>query len=392
MIRVGLAAALCVAMGLLVGCQRAAIAVGQARLTSTGRVLVAAPGQAYHPATSHRVHDGDRIKVVDGHATLTRHDGGSLELRPGTELRFATAPVLLTGQVLAVSGSAPFDIQSAGTTLTVTGGAARILRDLAVTVGTYRGTVTIDSAGRTLSVPALRQATAVGLGVLPARPSPLSYRDDDLWDRRYLGIAIELADQLQARSDGFSSALSPGAGQSAGFYRVLLPSLAAQPQFVPALVDGRHSPGETLVGATLAETGHRGSFAQRWNQVFSFRDDGATWGLVAMDQAVTDVVKVTGSIDAALGRSLVFANPTTVPVAAAVTAPASPAVTSVSPVSPSKVPSPTTTVPGTKLPTPQLPQPLLPTPQLPTPTTGTPLDGILDPLTATVNQLLGVLN
>ena len=58
---------------------------------------------------------------------------------------------------------------------------------------------------------------------------------------------------------------------------------------------------DTLVGAAITLEGTRGTFAERWAAVFTFRDEGAEWGLVAMDQGVARV-PLLNAIDAAISR------------------------------------------------------------------------------------------
>ncbi|MBV9936300.1 MAG: hypothetical protein JO367_18540, partial [Actinobacteria bacterium] len=382
--RVFWAAALCVATVVLVGCNRSSPSPRAAQLRVDGRVQLDTPRQLFQlTAGKHTVHYGDRVKVLSGSAVLDRGDGGTLELRRDTEIRFDAHPALLAGSALAIAGDQPLVVEAAGSSLSVNRGAARLTRTLAVSAASYTGAVTIESVGQTLDVPALREASIATAGVLPAHVNPMSYDEHNEWDRRYLGVAIELADQLQARSDGLTSTLQPGEGRSSGFFSTVLPALAHERDFKPALLSVARAPGETLIGATLAEVGRQGTFAQRWTRAFDFRDEGATWGLVALDQGITDVTKVTGNLDAAIGRApLLLAAP------APVAAPTAPAVV-VAPaaVAPTKPTTPTTPKPapvvGGPL-TPPVTVPDVPTVQLPQPATGTPLDQVLDPLTETV--------
>jgi hypothetical protein len=385
MIRVSLAAAACVAAMFLVGCNRGGIPGDQARLSVDGQVQVDSARRLLQLSSgTHMLTVGDRVRVLSGTAALKRADGGTIELRRGSEVRFAPNPALLAGSALAVSGDGPLVVEAAGTKLAVTRGAARVTRTLAVTAAAYTGTLTIDSYGRTLEVPALREGSVPAAGVVPAHARPIAYSAADEWDRRYLGVAIELADQLQARSDGLTSSLASGEGRSAGFYRTVLPALAGERQFVTGLVQPARQPGETLIGATLVEIGRQGTFAQRWTRAFGFRDEGASWGLVALDQGVNDVTRVTGDLDAAIGRApLLLAAPAPARVGAGLAAPVAPvtkpAVTpsTSAPTRPSKTPrTPPVTTPG---------QPVT----VPPPTTGTPLDPLLDPLTEILNKLLG---
>src|SRR5581483_9685981 len=224
MSRVFWTAALCAATAMLVGCNRSSPGPSAARLKVDGQVQLDTPRQLFELTSGkHTVHYGDRIKVLSGSAVLERGDGGTLELRRDTEIRFDAHPALLAGSTLAAAGKEPLVVEAAGSSLSVDRGAARLTRTLAVSAASYTGALTIESVGQTLEVPALREATVATAGVLPAHLSPISYNGHNTWDRRYLGVAIELADQLQARSDGLTSTLEPGEGTSAGFYSTVLP-------------------------------------------------------------------------------------------------------------------------------------------------------------------------
>jgi hypothetical protein len=386
-------AALAVACVALVACNGGRPSAGTARLKVDGQVQLDTSRQLLQLSSGkHTVHSGDRVKVISGSAVLERADGGTLELRRGSELRFGADPALLAGSALAVAGDDPLVVEAAGSKLSVDKGAARLTRTLAVSAASYRGSVSVDSLGQVIDVPALREVSIPGAGLVPARVSPISYADSDAWDRRYLGVAIELADQLQARSEGLTASLGAGEGHSAGFFRTVLPALSGERDFQPALLQRTRAPGETLVGATLADLGKQGTFAERWARTFSFRDDGATWGLVALDQGINDVTNLTDNLDEAIGRA---------PLLLAAPAPAPVAVNEV-PVGPvadlnkrETVPSPTastvTAPPPPRAVTPPVTVPSVPPVILPPPNTGTPLDPLLDPLTQTVNKLLGVL-
>jgi len=386
-------AALAVACVALVACNRGGPSAGTARLKVDGQVQLDTSRQLFQLSSGkHTVHQGDRVKVISGSAVLERADGGTLELRRGSEVRFGDDPTLLAGSALAVAGDHPLVVEAAGSKLSVDKGAARLTRTLAVSAASYRGAVSVNSLGQLIDVPALREVSIPAAGLVPAHVSPISYAESDPWDRRYLGVAIELADQLQARSEGLTSSLSPGEGQSAGFFRTVLPALSRERDFQPALLQRTRAPGETLVGATLVELGKQGTFAERWTRAFSFRDDGATWGLVALDQGINDVTKVTGSLDEAIGRApLLLAAPAPAPLAVN-EVPVGPVADLSKPetVNPQPVRTPVTP-PPTGVITPPGTVPTVPPVTVPPPATGTPLDPLLDPLTQTVNKLLGVL-
>ena len=128
--------------------------------------------------------------------------------------------------------------------------------------------MSVESAGQSLAVPALRQADVPAVGLVPSRPVPLIYRDSDTWDRRFLGDWIDLGRDLESSSRGLTGELPAGDRPSTVFYRRLVPGLRSQPAFTPGLLGRGHDPGETVVGAAITVTGRRGVFAQRWDGVY----------------------------------------------------------------------------------------------------------------------------
>jgi hypothetical protein len=292
-----------VALGIAPGCSRRGLGQDEARLTGSGNVEASSADRAWHEVTSGTtLHRGERVRVRSGSARLQLSDDRSIELRGGSTVELDRVPRLVAGDALATSPATPLHVSVAGTDARIANGAARLQRGLAVVIATYQGEVQLDSAGRTLQVPALRQAVVTAAGLIPDRPAPLAYDALDGWDRRFLGDAIDLGAELVARSRGFTAQLSPGEGRTAGFYRQLIPALEREPDFTQRMVDDSHSPGELLVGAAISTEGTRGRFAERWSQVFQFRDDGAAWGLVALDQQVNRSPLLTG-VDAAIGRA-----------------------------------------------------------------------------------------
>lgn len=292
-------------------CSRDGLDPGEARLrVSRGaEVVVEAPGTAAERVVGNRTFPaGTTVTVVGGTAWLELASGPELELRRGSEVRLGRRPSLLRGDLLVSStGDEPLTVRAAGSEVSVRG-AARLSRDLAVSAASYRGRLRLSSAGRSLDVPALRQGDIPSLGVVPSRPVPLDYDPDDQWDRRFLGEAIELGDELEAKSEGFTSSLRVNEGTTPGYFRLLVPALEAEPGFGPPLLTDGRPPGETLVGATIAVSAEQGSFVTRWRNVFAFRDEGAPWGLVALDQKVDDSGALVQSLDAAIGRAnLAFA-------------------------------------------------------------------------------------
>jgi hypothetical protein len=287
----------------LVGCSNSTLGPGEARLNvSSGRAQVATTGKSWHTAHSdQRLHRNDRVRALSGLSEVRFSSDRTVELRDGSELQVLPQPALMKGDVLATAKGTPLTVNAGNADAQVRGGAVHVSRALGVTAASYAGAVTVTSAGRDLVVPALRQAGVPGPGLVPAAPTPLDYRADNPWDRRYLGDAIDLGDELQARSEGFTAQLAPSEGHTAGFYRLLLPALENEPAFSQALLPPDMSPGETLVGAAITVQGKDGNFLDRWQSVFGFRAEGARWGLVALDQHVTRA-PLLGAVDDALGR------------------------------------------------------------------------------------------
>ena len=388
------ALAIGLALGVLVlgasGCSKKKLQPGEARLTVSGRVLLTERGKDTRPVEkATTIHYGDRVKVVSGTARIEVHDGVAYDLRCGvigcaesSDFRLASDPTLEGGDVLVTTKQAPVLIHAAGSEVEVTG-AARVDRSLAVTAAVYQGSAVLRSGGRPFTVRALRQATVPAIGVLPTAASPLAYDDSDEWDRRFLGAAMAFGRELEARGRAFGPNVRPGEGRTAGFYKQLLPPLDDEAAFDTSLLTVNRPPGETLVGATIAVVGKTSSFLDRWRAVFGFRDEGAAWGLVALDQGVTDGPALVSSLDAAIGRApLRFSGPTVVA--------AGPTTTTTTPsgggggATTTTRPSPTTTTTTTT-------QPPGPGGPVPTPTTGTPVDPLVAPVVDTLNGLLNPL-
>ena len=239
-----------VAALVLTGCRRES---GEAlgRLEVDGQAEVTQPDGAVRAVTGGRtLRAGDQVRVLDGTATLSLGQGRALELRRDSVVRLVledspgggTTPQghLLAGDVLVLAADQLATVVAGDTEVDVTTGAARVSTGLAVTVSTYQGAAGVRTGGRAASVPALRQVSVPAPG-LPSRATPLLFEAGHPWDRRYLGDAIELGNQLGSRSLGFSAQLSPGQG-TAAFYRQILPGLAAQP-FDESLLDPAMAPG-----------------------------------------------------------------------------------------------------------------------------------------------------
>jgi hypothetical protein len=297
-----------------------------ARLSVQGRARVASRGGPERPVGGTRtLHAGDTVKLEVGSAVIRLSGDRRLDLRGGTSITLdaiggtvrTRASLADGGDVLVTGGTDPLTLDAGDATASVIGGAARVRRAPALSVRSYTARTTVAAGGRSLSVPPLRQVTVGAGGALPDRPTALVFDSKDDWDQRFLGDAIDLGNQLVARSRGFTAQLGPTEGRSTGFYRQILPALDRETSFDVAQV-GDRPPGEALVGLAIAVQGTRGSFAERVRDIFAFHDDGAAWGLVALDQGVSRAPLLQG-VDEALGRqpaaSAALAPPTTAPPA-----------------------------------------------------------------------------
>jgi hypothetical protein len=366
---------------------------GGGRLEVDGTAVVERAGGDEEVVTGGTdVGPGDRVRVTDGTARLAVR-GGTLELRAAhgdaedSTVMIGEVPELEAGAVL-VTTDRSMSLSSAGTDVHVGAGAATVSRTLGVSIATYQGASRIDSAGQERDVPALRELAVPALGRPPRAALPLAYDASDPWDRRYLAGAIELGERLEALARGYTDNLAPGEGTTVAFYRSVLPGLADEPDLTSDLLEPARPAGETLVGAAITELGERGSFAERWRATFGFRDEGAAWGLVALDQGV-DRTPLLGSVELALEASpLPFED---APSPAAPDEPPAPA--------PAPDPAPTTTAPPPPAPTTTAPPPPAPTTTAPSEPAEVPggsdddgtLSPALEPVVEPTNELLGGL-
>ncbi len=356
------------------------------------RVLIGERGQGLKLAEGRRtVHLGAQVKVLEGAASIDLGDGGRVDVRSGSEVELNAPLSLVAEDLLVTSGNKPLKVAVGGSEVTVDG-VARLTRDLAVSAASYRGALTIRSAARSLRVPALRQSDVPSLGVLPAEAEPLRYDTGDAWDRRFLSQAMDLGEQLEARSRGFTNQLRAGSGSTPGFYRILLPELENEPAFGAELIPEDAVPGDTLIGAAITVSGRIGTFAERWADVFTFRNAGAAWGLVALDQQVNDADALVHTVDLAIGSQPVAFAPSPGTAAAVVDRSPAPAADTATPppTSPARTPgAPVAPVPAA----PAAEKPLIKLPELPEliPPPDPNAPGLLTPLLNVVTDTLGGL-
>ena len=346
---------------------------------------------------------GDGVEAVKGTITIDVHGGAQLEGRAGTgdvegtKVRIPAPgqPAELVVGELLVSAAHGVDVEADGNRVRLEPGvdspsAARLSRSLAVGAGVYRGTATVDSAGQRRTVPALREIEVPALGRPPSEPAPLKLSSDDPWDRRYLGAAIDLGRRLEDLSKSYTATLRRTDARTVGFYRSLLPALAAETTFTQEMLPLSRDQGEILVGGAIAALGRKAPFTDRWNQVFDFRDQGAAWGIIALDQGVSQDPLLTDLDSAVNGTGFEFAQPTGArPRGSTSRTTAPPGTTQ---------PGPGTTQPPTTSPPPPTSTPIPTTPTIPPivppvtpPTVPQPGVGPADNLVDTVNQVVGGL-
>jgi hypothetical protein len=294
-----------------------------ATMRTTGVVTVGSHAISGGPVPVRR---GDLITVQKGTASISLPGSSHIDLRTGSVLSLADVPTLVAGDLLATSGASPVRIDTTIGEVTVSG-VARLHRDLALSVGTFKGVATI-AAGRTVALPALTQDTIPTVSVTPV-PTPLRLNSADEWDQRLMGTAIEITNQLDSASRYVNANVSPASASSAFYVRDLrqLAGVHLDEQLLRSVgINGSSpAPGDVLDAAAIALSG-TGDFSMRWKSAFALRAAGAQWGVIALDEAANPagvVQLVQGAVNGTVsGVALVAASPASAPHAPA--APATP--------------------------------------------------------------------
>ncbi|MEA3054633.1 MAG: putative surface-exposed virulence protein [Actinomycetota bacterium] len=284
------------------------------RLRLDGRASVTtAKGTRTLSGGSHDVDSGDRVRMLSGTGVLELPHDGKVLLRAGKHasiVRAATAPQIVDGDAVVEAAGGGGRFSAGGVDVALDEGAVRVQRRLSVTVAVYRGHATVRSAGRELAggLDELRQISIQATGQVPRDRSPLLYDDaaPDPWDRQFLGEAIDLGRDLERRSRGLTGQLGPRVQVDAALLDRVLPPLADHDVALARVETS--SPGEAVIGGAIAvESAATNDVSAAWNDVFDFRDAGARWGLVALDQRVKRDA-LNARLDDAAGRSpLLFA-------------------------------------------------------------------------------------
>lgn len=341
----------------------------------------------------HRLSPGDELRVTDGSATLGLPGDSSLELRAGRRrstdsvLEVGVVPTLIDGYALLVADGDEGRVRAGAATVSLRDGAARVRRSTGVSVGVYDGDAVVAAHGLERDVPALRQLSVSDASTIPRRAAPLVFDRENLdpWDRRYLGGAVALGAELDRLSAAVTRRVPLGSTTGAAL-REVVPALADEAVLDRVQVPAGRTTGETVVGASIA-AGADGEFLERWEAVFDFREQGADWGLVALDQEAgrDDVVAVLDSVlEEAVDGPIVVAAPTLVGPTGTTAGPAAPAPT---PTTAPPAPPPSTTPPPSA---PEEPEPTSPTPPPPPPLLE-PIEGLLGPAAESTGTVVATL-
>ena len=274
---------------------------GTARLEATGLVEVSVGGAPFVKASHGRTLGArDQVRVIDGSAVLQLPHNSKVELRSGSALTVngSAEPELGLddGDLLVDTGQGDTVGIDGGTSVISVAGSAKLRRGVSLAAGVYEGTARFQRNDQGLTVPQYRQAAVVGTGILPAAPEPLSLSASDEWDRRELGPVMALDEQLTLYARSFEA--DAPASPAPDFYKGLSAPVADLP-LTPELLGGR-APGENLIGFTLVGL-TQGDFLTRFQQVFGFRSQGASWGLVAADRNV-NATPILNDLEEALGK------------------------------------------------------------------------------------------
>jgi hypothetical protein len=277
------------------------VEAGTARLEPSGLVEVSVAGAPYVRASHGRtLRAQDQVRVIDGRAVLELPKS-KVELRAGSVLTInGDVPVPLSlddGDLLVESGRGDTVAVDGGTALVRVAGSAKLRRGVSLAAGVYTGTARLERNDQGLTVSQYRQAAVVGTGILPPAAEPLSLAPSDEWDRRMLGPVMALDEQLMLITKAFEADAPASVGPDT--YKEWVPRAAALP-LTPELLTGR-AVGENLIGVTLVAL-DKGDFTSRFQAIFGFRAEGASWGLVAADRAINPN-PVLGDLEAALGKA-----------------------------------------------------------------------------------------
>lgn len=224
----------------------------------------------------------------DGTVRLAGSDV-SLEIARAGQVRLEAADRfgVATGSVLAEGAATLIDVQDQVIARGGSGGHFRLDRRLSLRVASYEGEV-IVTVPPDVRLPALREVV-VAAGLLQSRePRPMTILPQDRWDVRFLGDFVGLERDVRSYRRGFDATYGSQA-TTAAFFSRFVPPVGADPSFV-APVLAEFAPSDVLLGLLfgLSLSGKRGvSLAEAFASVLALRRDGASWGLIAAEFALS---------------------------------------------------------------------------------------------------------
>ncbi len=269
---------------------------GEAEVAVHGRARVErASGGGGGLSSTGLLRSGDTFTLLSGSADLQAPGGVTYHLRARSGRRsprlvMGAAPGLSAGDLLVTTTGGrnePVVVTAGSSRVEIGpspgGAAARLSQSYALTVAVYRGSALVDSAGSSTPVSAYRSVEVPAPGRIDRVARPMQIDPADPWDRLLLGPAIAIDDQLVPVLSGW--ARIGGGGWTPQQIHDALPGQPPAADLVRDISPTRDGV-ETMVGAAISGLGTRGTYGRRWEEVFAFRDAGASWGLVAMDQGV----------------------------------------------------------------------------------------------------------
>lgn len=232
--------------------------------------------------------------------------GGQARLAPGATATVQADTVTLQRGEVLVDSESGLAVLRGDTRVAVTG-AVRVSSGLASRVAVYRGAAAVERPAQARAVTALRQLDLVPFR-LSAQGDPLRYREGDPWDREFLADAIAFDGEAARVARGIDVEFGT-APRRPSFYvgftqRQALPLLR---RTAPVSKGNRFGPAsDVLLTAFVADAaGPAGSLREGIKSVSQLRQEGARWGLIALEldvrsDAVVAAIDMLGTDQLAL--------------------------------------------------------------------------------------------
>lgn len=249
------------------------------------------------------VPEGAQVRPADGELRLVFRDG-TARLSSDAQATLTAQRVTVERGEALISSSGELDAAVSDTAVAGSG-TYRLSSGLSARVGVYEGAVTVTRPAQERDVQALRELDLSAFRL--ATPDPLRYRESDPWDRDLLAPAIAFDGEAARLVRGMDVELGRRP-LKASFYRQF-----TQPAVVGLLADEARvsrgaafgPPSDVLLTLFIAQAAAGDAVAPAVRRVTDLRDDGARWGLIAVELDVPSA-QVVASIDQ-LGDSQIAA-------------------------------------------------------------------------------------